>query len=267
MDHTRRDLIVEGVRDKAFLEWLLGVRMNKEAQIIIADFIDVPDVTAGGNRARLLAFMTEIGSLADVQIFGFIDADHHRFLNPSPPLPSKVWITDHRDLESYVISVENLDTALRAGCGLLTPSGSSVLASVIKVCRYLAGVRLVSERRELRLRVSASKWIKHVSCEKGGAITLDREKMLEGLLQTSDHSLKMAVELQTEISATESELAGFVDRDVVHGKDFTAVLTKHLKTHGVNIDSASRLLFSTFDRSSLCRYPSLSAVTEYLSVA
>lgn len=264
MDKARRELYVEGVRDKVFLEWLVGLSKDLDCQIFVIDMVDVPDVSEGGNRARLLAFLREMES-TNARLRGFVDSDHDRILGIEESR-SNVWITDHRDLESYVISEGNIDATLRAGCGLVFPTACTVYNEAAVHARFIAAIRVYSFRSGLDLPVSAGRWAKHVRCQQDGSVALDRAKVLRSLLQSAGHSLGMMDGLAEGVEAVEEEVSVVQDRDLIQGKDFMTILTKQLAALGVRVDSATHLVFATFDRASVSTFRSLAAVASYVSV-
>lgn len=264
MDPQRRELYVEGVTDKAFLEWLTGERMKRDARVITIDFVDMPGKERGGNRGRLIDFLSLVDG-EPVDIRGLVDADHHRFHGDGGNLPSAAWLTDHRDIESYVLTEANVDTVLRAGCGLLHPSADTVFQSMTECAGFIAAVRLVSARGSLDLPTSHGTWLRSVSCRNGVCVDLQKRQLVASLLQAAGQSLTALDQLLADVAATECELGTLPQRDVLHGKDCMQILTKQLASAGVKVDDAGRLLRATFLRDRLHDFPTLSAIVEYLA--
>jgi hypothetical protein len=247
MDRARRDLYVEGLRDKAFLEWLCQGRIEPGAQIIISDFIDAPEVSKGGNRARVLSLLKKVED-HNLNIRGLVDADHLRLIDGWESLPSNAWVTDYRDLEAYVLDPSNIDTAMRAGCGILSADPDTVYVSAARAARYLAAVRVTSAIDHLDLPVSAGRWLRHIGCDGSGALTVREEPLLRALLQHAAVSLARLDEIKDAIAEHAERLSAVPDQQVIHGKDFSTLFTKQLAALGVRIDSASRILLATFPR-------------------
>lgn len=262
MDRSRRDLYVEGLRDKAFLEWLCRDELDTGAQVIIADFIDVPDVVRGGNRARILFFLDTVLP-EQLSIRGLVDADNSRLVEGAGVGSPNLWVTDHRDLEAYVLDDSHVDTAIRAGCGVLSVDARAMYQSAVDVARFMAAIRVLSERDELGFPVSAGKWLKHVSADRNGVLSVNRSNVTQALMQGGGMSLKRLSEIEAAVTAEEARLREVPDRDVVHGKDFGLLFTKQLDALGVKIDSASRLLLATFPRESH-RFAVLEEIESYL---
>src|SRR5262245_4364060 len=100
MDPARRELYVEGRRDRLFFDWLMGTLSVTKACVREIAAVELACVSNGGERARLLAFAGQIGQ-APIALMCFADADSDRLL--SRPVPQRVWLTDGRDLEGYVL--------------------------------------------------------------------------------------------------------------------------------------------------------------------
>src|SRR6266542_1133360 len=57
MDPGRRELYVEGVRDRVFLNWLVGDGLGLRSAVVPIELVDLPNVDEGGNRERLKRFL------------------------------------------------------------------------------------------------------------------------------------------------------------------------------------------------------------------
>ncbi|GAA3213897.1 hypothetical protein [Actinocorallia longicatena] len=267
-DPLRRELYVEGKKDRVFLEWATGTRKSDQALIIQIEFVDIPDCPTGGNRSRLLKFLSQVqGEAADIR--GLVDADSDRLKDVIPTYPDNVWVTDWRSIESYVMTEECLDAALRLGGSIDSIDAKSALRNVMVVARWLAAVRFASESNDFRLSVSEAKWAKYIKCQPGGTLTVDQESIIVSLCQKAGISLAKA-SLDSVVGAikeAEERLAKLDDLHVVHGKDFMKILTILLDRFTVNVDDAGRLLWPAFQRERLSEYPALAEVVEYLTVS
>jgi hypothetical protein len=76
MDPQRRELYVEGVGDKGFLDWLIGEAFLPGARVVCIDSIDI-EVDEGGNRGRLLAFLKlMVAQVSRIQISRHGELNH-----------------------------------------------------------------------------------------------------------------------------------------------------------------------------------------------
>jgi hypothetical protein len=154
MDQARRELFVEGPRDRLFLSWLASSGKDPNVSIIEIDFVELPELP-GGNKGRLIYFAEQLGRGAcDVRIQMFADADWDRLLER--PVPARVWITDHRDMEGYLLRVECLEKVLRLGLGNAAVSAEVVLTSIKEHARRLCLLRLTSEIHGLAFSASSA---------------------------------------------------------------------------------------------------------------
>ena len=185
MDQSRKSLYVEGLRDRLFLSWLLGDQADNGAVIAEIDFVEIPESGAGGNRGRLIKFAEQLGT-KDVAIRMFADADWDRVLGRC--LPQRVWLTDYRDLEGYILCERCLDKLLRLGIGTERVSARNLLAAVLNSARPLGALRLASDIDGLNLPFQNTDLTRHVAGE-GEAISVDLASYLRALLQNAGISL------------------------------------------------------------------------------
>ena len=263
MDGGRRELYVEGVRDSAFLGWLVGDDLAFKAAVVPIDMVEMPDVGEGGNRERLKQFLLQVAS-AGYDICGLLDADQGPLTGEE--IPSNAWLTDFRDAEGYVMAPENVSAALRLGCGIVRGSAEPLLNSMLEIARYLAAVRLASYRLAMRLPVSKSRLSGSLTATPAGMLTLDKTKYLSALLQSAKVSLLQLGTLQQAIEVAMTELLLRPRREVVHGKDCIRLITFQFRALGAsNLQDAGPLLWSSFERERLSEFPTLQQVVEFLT--
>lgn len=263
-DPDRRELYVEGSKDKVFLEWVVADRRSPHASIILIDFVDLPDISDGGNKARLLAFM-RIAENQVENIRGLIDSDSDTLLDTPPSYPSNIWVTDWRSLESYVMTVECLDTALRLGCDVDYLEAENLFQNIAEIARKVSAIRYVSESENLRLPVSSYRWTRYLKCRRKGGVSLDIEGAIRSLMQNAGINLSQLHQILDNVDAAEQQFAELDDLHVIHGKDFMKILTLQLQEMGVKIDDAGRLMWTSFRREDIRKHMVLSEVVDYLS--
>jgi hypothetical protein len=263
MDKGRRDLYVEGTRDGAFLRWLAGRKMAPKTAVISIDFVDMPQVDEGGNRERLKEFLSLVGA-SDYEIRGLLDADQSRLVGEE--IPTNTWLTDLRDAESYVLDVENIDAALRLGCGIERGVAEAVLSSTFDAAISISAIRLASHKLDLRLPVSKSRLKGYVTSTPAGVLSIDEPGYLGALLQSGKVSLARLEEVAEAVAAAKADLAAMPRREVVHGKDCMKLLTIQFRALGASdLREAAPLLWSSFKRERLSEYPILQEIEEYLT--
>jgi hypothetical protein len=262
MDRGRRELYVEGTRDRAFLTWLAEGDLADKSEIIPIDLVDLPDVQEGGNRERLKDFLSIVES-SGYDVRGLIDADQGRLI--AETVPSNAWLTDLRDIEGYVLTVENIEAALRLGCGIVAGEIQQILNSTFEAAIYLAAVRLASHRLGLRLPVSKSELRGCVNVSRIGTINFNRRRCLTSLLQSAHISLGKLDAVEDAVAAAMTELMERPRIEVVHGKDCMKLLTRQFRGMGAsNLADAAPLVWTSSRREVLIEFPVLRQVIEYL---
>src|SRR5271155_3700280 len=92
MDRSRKELYVEGQRDRLFLSWLIDGTRDPNVSIHEIETLELPGEVSGGNRGRLIR-LVELLENAEVRICAFADADWDRLFGRR--LPRRLWLTDH----------------------------------------------------------------------------------------------------------------------------------------------------------------------------
>jgi hypothetical protein len=242
MDPARRELYVEGKRDRFFLSWLLGSDLPAESSVREIAFVEIPNVS-GGERGRLIQFAH---SLADhnVRIRMFADADWDRVLKKV--VPERVWLTDHRDLEGYLLRVECIDKVLRLGVVTDQIAAESLLRVVKENCKRLGILRLLSECEGLNLPFQSTSLRRFLKTKKG-EFTLDFDRYLRALLQNAGISLRELKPLRSRLTQLEAQYADTADTELIHGKDATCIIEAALLKCGVREEEGRRLLWCSFE--------------------
>jgi hypothetical protein len=184
LDPARRELYVEGHRDRMVLLWLVGADLHENSRIVEVRFVDV-NVDTGGERGRLLKFAAEVEG-DPAQIRALVDADFDRLLGMT--VPSNVWLTDRRDLEGYVLREDCLDKVFRLAASTDQVNVGDILRALTSAARRLSALRVMSARTGLDLPFQKTPLAKHVAATKTG-FTLDIESYLRVLLQNGGVSL------------------------------------------------------------------------------
>jgi hypothetical protein len=268
MDHERHELYVEGLRDKTFLDWLVPPSGRLRVTVVPIEQIDIPDVRTGGNRQRLVKFMHEVWDKCP-RIRALMDSDASSLALQSLRLasftpPPSTWITDFRDLESYVLDQGRVRDCLQLGYGKDGAVADTLYTSMIATARRVAALRLVSEGLAIRLPVSAYRWIRHVSFDSSGEIGFETATVITSLLQSAGTSLSRKDEILEMVNKVHSELRLLDDREVIHGKDALTLLTRQFKALGIDTPDVSPTLWATFRQEDVAAFPVLAEVVAFL---
>lgn len=270
-DQERRELYVEGVRDRVFLNWLVHERQDPNALVVCIDDVDIPDPHTDldedsyGNRERVIELMRIVDGHAP-RIRGFIDRDQDHLVGAAA-LTRNVWVSDFRDMESYVLFEENLDQVLRAGAGTESVEASNMLTSLFDTATFLAAARLVSQRNAYRFPVGSAKWERHIRAVDGVVTSFDGGAVLRQLVQNSAISLTTLPSITDEVNAALSELEELDPRMRVQGKDAMRIVRIQLKSIGIEVTEAFHILGPTFRRESISKFPQLRSTANFVALA
>lgn len=262
MDPDRRELYVEGSTDRLFIKWLAGARLDTNALILEIACVDLPEITGGGERGRLLRF-AEFVKEQPANIRFWTDADFDRLLGRDRGISRNVWLTDGHDLESYYLREDCFSKVVSLGIGTDTYSGSRFLSSISRECRVLGLVRLHSIMNNLDLPFQATNLHRHISFRTGN-FSVDIRAYVTALVSNASLSISVVENILNRVDELSKQLTHVPDADIIHGKDLLVLVGKALQVHRIDRDSASAILRTSFE-SPLCNeYRLLSQVVAYV---
>lgn len=223
-DPTRRVLFVEGTRDLTFWRHVIPHKDRGDTTIYCIDSINCPD-TSGGERGRLIQFAREIEKLdLNERVRFFADADCDRILKIS--LPSNVFLTDGRDLESYAL-ITDIAKDVCSTCTTDENSNAIIDELIADVARPIGVLRITSARRELMLpfqkSIHSGKTPRFLTATATG-LALNLAKLLEILLQNAGMSLSHFTNILGEYEKETVALEAEADYELVHGKDLIRIM-------------------------------------------
>ena len=262
MDPSRRELYVEGTRDRLFLTWLLGKRQPTDAIVQEIAFIEIPNVL-GGERGRLIQFANWLED-KDVGIRMFADADCDRVLGRT--VPKRVWLTDNRDLEGYVLRIECIDKVLRLGIATDKITAELLLRAIKKHCRRLGILRLLSERDSLKLPFQTTNLKRFIKLS-NGELNLDFDGYFRALLQNASISLKQFKSLHERFVELECCYENTPDIELIHGKAAICIIDAALAKFGIRDEEGGRLLWCSFEARFVEVGSSLESVLAFIRTA
>lgn len=260
MDPTRRELYVEGVRDRLFLSWVFRESIDSNTSIQQIAFVEIAGPLEGGERGRLIAFARCLeGKPTKAKCFA--DADFDRLFGRT--VPATVWLTDARDLEGYVLCAECLDKVIRMGIGSETISAEEILNLVRGPARSIGILRILSEKDSLRLPFQNTQLDRHARyVEKSFVFRFD--DYLRALLQNGGVSLTRLSSIRERLSRISEEFKNVPDSEVIHGKDAFCLLAAALAPFKLKPDHVESLLWTSFDRALVKEKSNLDAVSSFL---
>jgi hypothetical protein len=261
MDPSRCELYVEGVRDRRFLNWLVGSSLNPNAIVHEIDVVDLPDIAVGGQRERVLVFgrLAEQANIPTIRCF--VDADMDRMINRAAS--SNVWLTDGRDLESYCLCRECVDKAWRLGVNANEVDAEALLEEVLRVAFLIGELRYASYADDLDLPFRSAALYRHTTVA-DRKLRFSADSFARALFQRAERPLSGVPAFLRRAT----ELADALDAqrvlDFVHGKDAFDLLTELMHAEGVSRADAPRLLWTSFEKSLCVRHSNLTRVAHYL---
>lgn len=258
LDPDRCDLFVEGVRDRQFLEWLVGSDKHSKATVTEMEFVDVPGTLVGGQRARLMAFAMQALE-DDATIRFFADADFDRLTGAA--VPANVWLTDGRDLEGYLIRADCVEKIWRLALNAEVDA-DALLSCVVDAAKAVTFLRLASLELQLDLPFNATTLRGRVTATPS-CVEVHRETFARALLQNGEVTLGRLDELIAR-ATTIAESAPEPECDLIHGHDFLELLTEILLKAGVSRRDAPKCAWASFERGHAIGHPALSEVLAYL---
>jgi hypothetical protein len=259
MDPARKEVYVEGRRDRLFLNWLTGRCRGANARVADIDIVDLPGFTVGGARARLLEFARIVGD-TPARILCFADADADR-LRGQPSAAPNLILTDGRDLESYVLDKRCLQKVLRVGLGNESVEVETLFNQLVDTGKRLGAIRLMSDSDELNLPFQRTRLERYVTFA-GGSVRVDYRSYLQTLLQNGSISI---TRLDALLNRAEEVLHSHEHHaDLVHGKDASRVAEAVLRQISAGSADATQLLWCAFEEAWAISYPNLAEVVSFL---
>jgi hypothetical protein len=231
------DLYVEGVGDKALLDYYLRSIGRGDVHVYAVDSVDVPDgklvelgLSPGSNRNRVLALaelLRRNGVLSDTLQF-LVDRDQED-LAPSGPFIENVMVTAWGSLSLGLATDASLRRIAEVHCGA-TSLPARVSEASFRIARHMYVLRAAAKRLDLPLSVLSPDdfivlraqsidfnfrdYVSRVCIQSGSAREVDR------VLAECDSCMDIvvAMELSREVTANDHDLFG--------------VLLKLLRLHG-----------------------------------
>lgn len=256
-DSDKKILIVEGVSDRLFLEFLQSSK-NEDVVILEIENIDI-DTDFNGNKGKIIQLISRVPTNIE-NISFFIDRDYD--LNEEN-INQNTILTDFKDLETYLLNKSYLDKFLRIGIKCEKITSDKIYKELLN-CQYFGFIRKLSITNNLNLPINScnEKLEKYVKYNKTKGIEIDYTKYLALVIQKA--KLKLSTEeLQKQINL-------FIDNDksipefIIHGKDLIKFLEIICNSIGYKQDIEAPFWMS-FDHNNVKNYKNLKKVIEFIT--
>ena len=256
-DSEKKILIVEGITDRLFLEFL----QNKEnTDVVILEIENIEISTEfDGNKGKIIQLISKIPTTVE-NINYFIDRDYD--LSESNVNTNTI-LTDFKDLETYLFNEKYLDKFLKIGLKSEKLTANKIYQELLNV-QYFGFVRKYSIIKKLNLPINScnEKLEKYVTYNKINGVVVDLKRYLSLVIQKA--KLKITPE------ELENEIKSFIEDDksspefIIHGKDLIKLLQIICNNLGYKQDIESAFWMS-FDQNNVEKYKNLKKVVDFIS--
>jgi len=153
-EDTIRDIFVEGVRDKCFISWFIGLESLQNTEIYTIGDIEVSDeiidkygLNRGSNRSRVIATAMELKNslpLLKNALF-IIDRDYNEYL-PDIIENDLIKYTDYNSIESYALNEKTICKILSIVYGCYHDKTPKYYFQMKESLRNIFSIRLTNEK-------------------------------------------------------------------------------------------------------------------------
>ena len=216
---------------------------------------------AGSNKFKVVRMATmTAGQTENIRFVVDRDLDD----DMAHPELECLWVTDHRDAESYLLRSDCFAKVLDLGLSTEGPSPEALLASVMEAGRWLSALRVVCARGTPKLGVSEIKLSKYFDAT-AERVEIEKTALVQTILQRAGASLKLRDDLITTVEAEVERSRHIPDLAVVHGKDGVALACAIFSNFGAKDPEA--MLRCAFEATMTTDYETLRAIVDYLIAA
>ena len=259
MDPKRRELYVEGKKDRLFLKWLTLGRISTNSKILDSSFVEI-DESQGGEKERLILF-AKLAEDKAKNIKFFIDKDFDRFLLRD--YPNNLWSTDLNDMEGYLFEESNINKCCLLGCRFDKTDPMIIFNKAIEYAINIGCLRLVSKKFDLKLSINKSKVTKYIK-KSGDKIHFNFKSYIVAVIQNSGQRQDLINSISMRLSELKSTLSGIDPIYLVRGKDVILIFSRILALKGVKLTNFEEIFWSSINEKNLQSYKNLSDVVSYL---
>jgi hypothetical protein len=261
-DPDRKILVVEGLEDRLFLEYLCGKKINKNAIILEIETVEINSTIYGGNRGRIIHFAGLLKT-NHPNIKFLVDKDYSQYTNEK--LPLNTILTDFKDLEGYLYKENYIDKFLKIGIKTDKINSSHLLKELYKA-KFFGYIRLTSLINDLNLSVNKTnkKITKYIKVDSLYKVTFKENDYLISLIQNSTQKPKLD-DLKDEIVNTIEKFKTEENNLLVHGKDVLAILKSICIKLGNSKENIENIFWMCFDSNDLNMHPNLKGTVDFLN--
>jgi hypothetical protein len=227
MDPNRKNVFVEGNKDRLFLKWLTEGKKNPNCQIVEISFVKF-NTRLEGNKEKIKYFAKIVGS-ENKNIKFFCDSDYDTIL--SQKLPPNIITTDNNDIEAYLFEKSFIEKSLVLGYGCEKINSEIIINTCLNIAAKIGVLRILSFKNNYHFSINDTNIIKYIH-KSGEVINFDFEGFLRAVIQNSKLSLKEFTKYQKEHISLLSAYSDLPLIKLTRGKDLIVILSKTIKEFG-----------------------------------
>lgn len=263
MDPELKYFFVEGNRDLAFWRKLVPMVNRKNSQVIKIGLVTDVIAEFGGEKGRLIELSNNLENVhGSHRVTFFVDSDNDKLINKT--YLNTVFLTDHRDLESYCFSIECLREITDNGLAKANINLAELMETIKNICISIGLLRAISEEHGYGLgfqKIFEKKGRNKFLINKSYNLNID--KLIKTLVQNAKLPFNMGTTIMADLNA---RLVTHTDTDVkeiMQGKDWLFFLSSILN---LDPDSAEPLAFLALDYSQISTKPQLTRAVDFLTL-
>lgn len=261
MAPSRKNVFVEGSKDRLFLNWLAGKKKNPNCQIVEINFVKFSK-RLEGNKEKIKYFANIIDDKYN-NIKFFCDSDFDAFL--SSDIPSCIINTDYNDIEGYLFNKKLIEKTIILGFQSEKINIDTLISTCLNFSIKVGVLRILSIKKEYFFSINATSISKFIR-KKCDVINFNFDDWLKAVLQNSNHSLRDFAKIKNEHKILFSQLSSNSPNDLIRGKDVIEIFERIIKLWGYNSVNYDISLWSALDEHKLLNksHPNLACIINFI---
>lgn len=252
-----KDLYVEGVNDKKFIDWFLNLKERRDICVYTIDTVVLPLSISKeinkNNKKKVIVFSNELSNHADspyLNVKCIIDRDCDTYLSK---IVDNTYIeyTDYNSMESYFINIEFINKYVTLAINGLPFSTQTFYDELVGVLQSIFLIRLTNEALEWNLDWLSTihKYLKW----NNNSFEFEKDRFIDNLLRSNSKGNPAQI---TTFKEKMKELQTILEDDVrynIRGHDFTQLFLYSLKklkakrSGYTNLETFEGSLYVSFD--------------------
>lgn len=242
-DSKRRELYVEGVFDKIFIEYFLEKMFTPNFKIFVVDEAVESPSCENGCRGRLQQLADVLSKKKANNIMVLLDSDFD-FLRDDKN--TNIIYTEFSDIEGHSINDNALDKLLRIGYGRNTRISKALHSKILEISADIGLLRYVSHKYKLNLSINDTKKNKCISIESGLPM-MDFNKYVSNVINNTCPKGATSEQVLRWIAEERLRFKGIPVKNRIRGKDYHEVLLIYGKKSGFAWSDPASTIMATIE--------------------